>query len=118
VGTAETLAFASDGKVLAVNDVLAYDIQLIDPAKAKIFRSISVKDSYGVLESMAVSPDGRTIATGGNDKVARLLGVATASSCKLSRSTARESRLSPFHLTGQCLPPATPKASSFGTLKA
>jgi hypothetical protein len=59
VGTAETLAFASDGKVLAVNDVLAYDIQLIDPAKAKFLGTICVKDSYGVLESMAVSPDGR-----------------------------------------------------------
>lgn len=76
-GTAESLAFTSDGKFLAVKDVLAHDIQLIDPAKAKILRSIGVKGSYDVLESMAVSPDGKTIATGGNDKVVRLFDVAT-----------------------------------------
>jgi len=70
----ETLAFSPDGTKLIATDEFEV-IHIWNPKKAKLLKSLQVTKIIQYIKSVAINPDGKTLALGGDNGVIKLIDI-------------------------------------------
>jgi WD40 repeat protein len=84
-GDATCLAYSPDGQPLASGCRHELGLRLWDPKERKEIRSIQIPGQY--VHSLAFSPDGKTILTGGDSQTLHLWELATGQEVHAARGT-------------------------------